>query len=36
MSDRFEDRAAVRGKIEWEGGLMEAVDYGRRQAGLTS
>jgi hypothetical protein len=28
MSDRFEDRAALAGKIEWEGGLMESLDYG--------
>jgi len=28
MSDRFESRAALRGKIEWEGGILEAVDYG--------
>lgn len=30
MSDRFEDRAAVADKIEWEGGIMEALDYGLR------
>ena len=28
MSDRFESRAALAGKIEWEGGLMESLDYG--------
>jgi len=28
MSDRFKSRAALAGKIEWEGGLMEALDYG--------
>lgn len=28
MSDRFESRAAVRAKIEWEGGIMEVLDYG--------
>ena len=28
MADRFESRAALAGKIEWEGGLMEALDYG--------
>ena len=28
MSDRFEDREALAAKIEWEGGLMEALDYG--------
>ena len=28
MSDRYESRAALAGKIEWEGGLMEALDYG--------
>jgi len=27
-SDRFKSRAALAGKIEWEGGLMEALDYG--------
>ena len=28
MSDRFESREALAGKIEWEGGLMESLDYG--------
>lgn len=28
MSDRFEDREDLAAKIEWEGGLMEALDYG--------
>ena len=28
MSDRFKSRAELAGKIEWEGGLMEALDYG--------
>ena len=28
MSDRFKSRAALAGKIEWEGGLMEALYYG--------
>ena len=28
MSERFESREALAGKIEWEGGLMEALDYG--------
>jgi hypothetical protein len=28
MSDRFKSRAALAGKIEWEGGLMESLDYG--------
>ena len=28
MSDRFKSRAALAGKIEWEGGVMEALDYG--------
>ena len=27
-TDRFVSRAALAGKIEWEGGLMEALDYG--------
>ena len=34
MSDRFADRAAVRDKIEWEGGLMESLDYGLRAADM--
>ena len=28
MSDRFANRAALRDKLEWEGGIMEALDYG--------
>jgi hypothetical protein len=28
VSDRFESREAVAGKIEWEGGIFEALDYG--------
>jgi hypothetical protein len=28
MSDRFPDRENLAAKIEWEGGLMEALDYG--------
>lgn len=28
MSERFENRAAVRDKIDWEGGLTGALDYG--------
>ena len=28
MSDRFKSRAALAGKIEWEGGILEALDYG--------
>ena len=28
MPDRYESRSALAGKIEWEGGLMEALDYG--------
>lgn len=28
MSDRFKSRADLAGKIEWEGGLMDALDYG--------
>lgn len=34
MSVRFEDRAAVAGKIEWEGGIMEALDYGIKSADM--
>ena len=30
MSESFADRKSVRDKIEWEGGVMEAVDYGLR------
>lgn len=30
MTHRYEDRLAVAGKIEWEGGIMEALDYGVR------
>ena len=28
MPDRYESRSALAGKIEWEGGLMEELDYG--------
>lgn len=28
MPERFEDRKALAAKIEWEGGLMESLDYG--------
>ncbi len=28
MSDRFGSREDLAAKIEWEGGLMEALDYG--------
>jgi len=28
MSDRFESREELADKIDWEGGLMEALDYG--------
>jgi hypothetical protein len=34
MSDRYEDRAAVADKIEWEGGIMEALDYGIKSADM--
>jgi hypothetical protein len=27
-SDKFESRAALAAKVEWEGGVMEALDYG--------
>lgn len=30
MSTRFESRSALAGKIEWEGGLTESLDYGIR------
>lgn len=28
MSDRFKSRADLASKIEWEGGILESVDYG--------
>jgi hypothetical protein len=28
MSDRFSSREHLAAKIEWEGGILEAVDYG--------
>lgn len=28
MSDRFKSRAAVAAKVEWEGGVMDALEYG--------
>lgn len=28
MSDRFKSREDLAGKIEWEGGILESVDYG--------
>jgi hypothetical protein len=28
MSDRFEDREELANKIEWEGGIIDALDYG--------
>jgi hypothetical protein len=28
MADRFESRADLLAKIEWEGGVVEAYDYG--------
>jgi hypothetical protein len=31
---KFETRAAVAGKIEWEGGIMEALDYGIRSGDM--
>lgn len=34
MSYRFESREALAAKIEWEGGLAEAVDYGIRVADM--
>lgn len=34
MSERFENRAALRGKIEWEGGIMEALEYGIKSADM--
>lgn len=30
MSERFESRADLASKIEWEGGILDAVDYGIR------
>ena len=34
MSDRFESRSALAGKIEWEGGLLESLDYGIKTADM--
>lgn len=34
MADRFESREAVAGKIEWEGGLTESLDYGIKAADM--
>lgn len=28
MSERFADRRALRDKIEWEGGLIDSLEYG--------
>jgi hypothetical protein len=28
MAKRFESREALASKIEWEGGVLESVDYG--------
>ena len=28
MSDRFKSRDDLAGKIEWEGGVIESLDYG--------
>lgn len=28
MSDRFESRERLASKIEWEGGVLESIDYG--------
>jgi len=30
MSDRFTSREHLAAKIEWEGGILEALDYGIR------
>jgi hypothetical protein len=30
MAKRFESREALASKIEWEGGVLESVDYGIR------
>lgn len=34
MSTRFESRRALANKINWEGGLMEALDYGIKTADM--
>jgi hypothetical protein len=34
MSERFESRAALRDKLEWEGGIIEALDYGIRSTDM--
>ena len=34
MSDRFESRDDLAAKIEWEGGILEALDYGIKIADM--
>jgi len=34
MSEPFKDRAAVAAKVEWEGGVMDALDYGIHAADM--
>jgi hypothetical protein len=34
MSDRFESREALAGKIGWEGGLEESLNYGIRASDM--
>ena len=34
MSDRFASRGAVAAKIEWEGGIVTALDYGIKAADM--
>src|ERR1035438_7749758 len=33
MSDRYPSRQALANKIDWEGGLMESLDYGIKKDG---
>ncbi len=34
MSERYESRSELAGKIEWEGGILEALDYGIKTADM--
>jgi hypothetical protein len=34
MSEPFKDRAAVAAKVEWEGGIIEALEYGIHAADM--
>lgn len=34
MSEKFADRAAVAEKVDWEGGITEALEYGIKAADM--